>query len=205
MMAKLHTGLSVTLVSTINCIVYFKSAQLIAFIHGPSSQVEAVQQWDALQSLKPISQNDDKSWINDITCNAYNQSYQQSSSLFRDAGVIASIFTIIAVLFPGFISRNLSKMQRLHFVFVIPSLWITPGLFGQILSKTIPVELYFLSRGIVGLLNMVYCSLNAVVSGPVKLSLMNLLVYELEVVWVAAMLLFFLLGIVPLGEERGKK
>eukprot|EP00804_Cyclotella_cryptica_P029971 CCRYP_013422-RA/>CCRYP_013422-RA protein AED:0.05 eAED:0.05 QI:193/1/1/1/0/0/2/504/208 len=201
MTSTLQGVLSLTLLFAINFLVYFKPSQLIGFLHGPKTQIEALHQWHALREWHQAKINSAASWTNDMSCHSYNESYQQSSS-FRDAGVIASLFSIITILFPNFVSMNLTKSQRLHFIMVFPSLWITSGLFGQILSKTIPVESYFLSQGIAGWFNTVYCSLNAVVSGPVELSLIDLVVYEFKVVGIAAILLFLLLGVVPIREER---
>ena len=199
MTMKLHTILSFTLLSTINFLVYFKPSQLIGFLHGPKSQIEAVQAWDALHETN--SKNVATSWINYFFCNTPNESYQRASS-FHDAGVIASLFIIITILFPNFIPLNLSKNQRLHSVLAVPSIWITPGLFGQILSKTIPVELSSSSRGIAVLSNAVYCSLESVMSGPSEQSLMNHVMYEVKVLLMAAILLFLFWGIIPLRKKK---
>jgi hypothetical protein len=195
MTTKLHTALSLSTLTTINYLIYLKSSALIGFIHGPSAQLAALKEYQFTNSLLGAQK---VTW-----CDAYDTAYA-NSTLLRDAGTIAALFTIILVFIPGFLSLNHTKTQRMSFLLLLPLLWITPGLIGQILAEHIPIELAFLENfGVRGIGMIEYCSLHSLVLEGRELSSMTeVVIYEANLVGVASAMLFLVLGIMPIVDRK---
>ncbi len=162
----------------------------------------------------------------------YELAYQHHyvTCILRDAGMIAALFAVLRAC--NFFAtaatssttnddKNNNKtnkiMQRLYHLFMAVSLFILPGMIGQLLlSKTVPIEILLLNRynnnnnvttsssfiGILeGIMYMGYCSLKSLSSlggeegvYHVVVSSVGNVVYELKVVGVALALVVFFLG-----------
>lgn len=187
-----HTILSLATLSVVNFLIYFQPSSLIGFINGPSDQVTAIDKYQFINTF--LSSHDP------TDCDAYTTAYE-NASLLRDAGIIASLFTLVLLLLPGFVALSYTKRQKLYFILLLPFLWVTPGLIGQILSAQIPIELSYLEAfGMNGISMVGYCSLQSLVSGGHGITSIAEVVYELKVVSLAAGMLFVVLGIVPVKK-----
>jgi hypothetical protein len=190
----IHAILSLTIMCTINYLIYFQPASFIGFIHGPSAQLAALHQHQFINTF--LSAQD----ANENDCDAYATSHAESSWI-RDAAMIASIFIMILILVPGFASFNFTKKQRACFLLLLPLLWVTPGLISQILSAQIPIELSYLTAyGVNGIQMVQYCSLHSLVSGHQLTSTLQMIMYEMKLAGVAAGMLFLLMGIMPVEK-----
>eukprot|EP00956_Cyclotella_meneghiniana_P042153 scaffold248381_cov99-Cyclotella_meneghiniana.AAC.1 len=224
MTTKLHTITALATLSTIDCLIYFNPSSLIGYLYGPQAQLSAIDQYislvyggssDSSPSSAPISAVVDK-YYHQFTdnetslhaqddaysrCDAYNTAYQEFT-LPRDAGIIASLFTIMLLLLPKFLSVRYTRQQYLCFLLLLPLLSLTPGLMGQIiLTRSIPIELSFLKLGVVRGMGLIqYCSMQSFVSGSNVHhdgSMEDVLLYDSKLVGLAASLLFVVLGILP--------
>jgi hypothetical protein len=189
----IHTILSLTILCAINYLIYFQPAPLIGFIHGPAAQLAALDQYQFTNTF--LSTQDA------IDCDAYATAYSESSCI-RDAAMITSIFMVLILVVPGFSSFNFSRKQYICSLLLLPLLWVTPGLIGQILSAHIPIELSYLTlHGVNGIQMVQYCSLHSLVLGGHQLtSTLQVILYDMKVVSVAAGMLFLLMGIMPVQK-----
>ena len=201
MTTQLHTILSLSFLSTVNLLMYFRPSQLIGFLHGPLAQIDAADRW---QFTETFLRNDGRALMDPTACDAYNEAYE-GSGVYRDAGVIAALFAWILVLTPRFLPMEYSTGQRRGFLILIPLVWITPGFAGQILSKNIPVEISFLtSQGLNGFITVGLCSIKGLMVGANQSTFIVRLLYDLKVVGLAGGLLFLLLGILPIEQKLEK-
>lgn len=193
MATAIHTILSLTVLSAINCLIYFQASSLIGFIHGPLAQIAAQNKYELTNTFLNEQESTD--------CDAYDTAYEDAS-LPRDAGMIASFFTMILIVLPGFLSYNFTKRQCASFILLVPLLCISPGLISQILSAQIPIELsFFRAFGLNGIGMAEKCSIRNLVTGWHNLSsLVGVAVYEMKLVGLAAFVLFLVLGIMPIEK-----
>ena len=215
MTTKLHTIVALATLSTIDYLIYCNPSSLIGYLYGPQAQLAAIDQYISLvyggggsPSSAPVSAVDQ--YYHQFTadtslhaqddafsrCDAYDTAYQ-GFSLLRDAGIVASLFTMMLLLLPRFLSVRYTKQQCLCFLLLLPLLLLTPGLIGQIiLAGSIPIEISFLKLGVVHGMGLIqYCSMQSFMSGAGVVK--DIILYDFKLVGLAGALLFLITGISP--------
>lgn len=215
----------------------FIQSNLLARIYSTDNDDNDQQQTTIFTTLM--------SWMTNMSTTAeqiYNPHYELAyqhhyvTCILRDAGMIAAMFAVLrACNFFASTATNTTNssnnktnkiMQRWYHLFMAVSLFILPGMIGQLLlSKSVPVEILLLNRfnnnnvttssfiGILeGIMYMGYCSLKSLSSlgeegvYHVVLSSVGNVVYELKVVGVALALVVFFLGwIHSLNRKRERE
>mmetsp|Transcript_55902 Transcript_55902/g.118898 ORF Transcript_55902/g.118898 Transcript_55902/m.118898 type:complete len:210 (-) Transcript_55902:254-883(-) len=206
MTTKTHATLTITFCVSA-CITIFKTGlQLIGFIHGPSDEKDALDQYQSVQTtlLALADQSDDiRPWgeTADFVFETYEDvSYRDHRAMIiRDAGAIAAFFALILFLVPNLTSIHYSASQRLCFLLSALPIYITSGLVGQLVfQKTIPIEVQLLKTWGTskGSTYIGYCSLKSLLIG-LGTDVPSILSHDIEVVMTAGFLVFILLGLMP--------
>jgi hypothetical protein len=206
MTTKAHGSLSLCLLSTTSLILYYGSLELISFLHGPSSQASALKQRDTDTTLVALAeQQRNGNGANDALCNSLYEvacAEDERALILREAGVIASLFTLLLAVFPKFFVHGTSytRQQRLYFVAMVLPLLIIPSSIGQVVYLgRVPVEVSLMktsSWGVGGgLASGGYCAMQSMLKGEGdgQDSLAKLL-RECKVVGVAAVIVYLVLG-----------
>lgn len=208
MATTIHTFISLLFCQSACLLIYHSSPQLISLLHGPSAQIFASDREAALQSILASSPSHE---INDAACDeiyqpAYDHNDDYRSAIFRDAGAIAALFSLLLILVPKFTSIHYSARQRFQFLLLTLPVYVTPALIGQIVfQKSAPVEILLLKTwGLKpGILFAGYCSTQSLLGGALdgRAWTVNYIIHELHVVGVAGLIVFLILGIMPFAKK----
>ena len=170
MTTKTHSLLSFCVCFFCTACIVTNSLPLISFLHGPSDETKALdQQQSARTEVSALATQSNYGWpweanetADRVLAFYHGVGYQDQRALvLRDAGIISALFTLILVLAPNFMSISYSASQRLRFLLLALPLYITPGLFGQVVfQKTVPIEMLMLQSwgAAKGLSYVGYCS-----------------------------------------------